>query len=165
MKGYVEKVINEYPDMIERRKAVKLQLSTLKSNQLSVNDIIESLTFSHPDGERVQTSGTSDKVAKIAISFRDHQERMNAEILSYWIGRYEHLDAEITFLENSIQSLQGEQKETMQTLVIDGMTWEEASQSLCVSISTLQRIRKKAIDSLVRVYQKREAEQASFLLS
>ena len=165
MKGYVEKLITEYPDMIERRNAVQIQIASLKNNQVSLNDIIDMLTFSHPDGERVQTSGTSDKVAKIALSYREHQERMNAEIFNYWMGRFEHLNGEITFLENSIRSLPDDQSDTLTALVIDNMTWEEASRSLCVSITTLQRIRKQAIDSLVRVYQKRESEAAKYLLS
>lgn len=165
MKGYVEKMITEYPDMIDRRKAVVCQLNSLKNTQVSVNDIIEALTFSHPDGERVQTSGTSDKVAKIALSYRDHQERMNAEMFDYWMGRYEYLNREITFLENSIGQLPDDMSEAMQALVIEGMTWEEAAATLCVSIMTLHRIRKQAIENLVRIYQKRESVEASFLLS
>lgn len=165
MKGYVEKMISEYPDMIDRRKAVICQLQSLKNSEVSVNDIIESLTFARPDGERVQTSGTSDKVARIALSYRDHQERMNAEIFNYWMSRYEYLDREITFLESSIGQLPDEMSEAMKALVLEGLTWEEASISLCVSIMTLQRIRKQAIDNLVRIYQQRESIEASLLLS
>lgn len=165
MKGYVEKIITEYPDMVERRKAVKAQLESLKDTQVSLDDIIEALTFSHPEGERVQTSGVSDKVARIAMTYRDHQERMNAEMVTYWIGRYDHLNQEITFLEKSIHQLPPDLSSVMDDLVIKDMTWDETSQNLNISITTLQRMRKQAIDHLVRVYQKRESEESKRLLS
>lgn len=165
MREYVEKIINEYPDMLERRQMIKQQLLTLESNQVSIDEIIEALSFSHPGGERVQTSGTSDKVAKIAMSYKDHQQRMNDETFHYWMGRYEYLNGEITFLESSIVELPDDLSEVMQALVLNKMTWEEAEASLCVSHMTLQRIRKRAIDALVRVYQLRESEQAKYLLS
>lgn len=165
MKGYVEKIIKDYPDMVERRQAVKNLLESLKNTQVSVDDIIEMLTFSHPEGERVQTSGVSDKVSKIALSYRNHQERMNAEMIRYWIGRYDRLNTEIVFLESSIRALPEDLSNVMELLVIKNKTWEETSQILHMSTTTVHRMRKQAVDSLLRIYQKREAEESKLLLS
>lgn len=165
MKGYVEKMISEYGDMVDRRKAAKAQLVSLEKCQISENDIIESLTFRRPDGERVQTSGTSDKIARIALTYKDHQARMNEEMFRYWIGRYDYLNREITFLETSIRQLPPELAEVMDSLVIKGKTWDATAMNLCLSVSSLQRMRKQAIDHLVRVYQKRESEESKMLLS
>lgn len=165
MKGYVEKMINNYQDMLERRKAISIQLASLEKSKVSLDELIEVMTFSHPEGERVQTSGTSDKVARIALKYREDNKRINAEAIDYWLKRYDQLNNEIVFLENAISSLSEECKDVMEALVIKGMTWDEASYVLCISIASIQRIRNKALNELVRIYQKREAEQARYILS
>lgn len=53
----------------------------------------------------------------------------------------------------------------MQELVIEGLTWEEVSQEMFISVTKLQKLRKAAIDNLIRAYQKRESEQIRILLS
>ena len=165
MKGFVEKMIADYPNMVERREVVKRQLLSLRKGAISVNDIIDSLVYSHPDGERVQTSGISDKTAKIALSYRDLQEKMNEETFSYWMQRYEHLNGEITFLENSIHDLPDSLSEIMEALVIDGMTWDDAEYTLHLNRRTISDRRKEAIEILARNYQVRASEMESYLLS
>jgi hypothetical protein len=91
MKGYVEKMISEYGYMVDRRKAAKAQLVSLEKCQISEDDIIESLTFRRPDGERVQTSGIGDKIARIALKYKDHQVRMIDEMFRYLIAGKKHL--------------------------------------------------------------------------
>lgn len=123
------------------------------------------MSFSHEDGERVQTSGTSDKTAKIAMGYQDKLERINDELLKPMQKKYIALDTEITFLESSIRCLPDNLSEVMIGLVLEGHTWEEVSNEMFVSVTKLQKLRKAAIEALVRVYQRREAQQVRFLLS
>lgn len=123
------------------------------------------MSFSHEDDERVQTSGTSDKTAKIAMGYQDKLERINDELLKPMQKKYIALDTEITFLESSIRCLPDNLSEVMIGLVLEGHTWEEVSNEMFVSVTKLQKLRKAAIEALVRVYQRREAQQVRFLLS
>lgn len=50
-------------------------------------------------------------------------------------------------------------------LVLEGHTWEEVSNKMFVSVTKLQKLRKAAIEALVQVYQRREAQQVRVLLS
>lgn len=162
MKEYVEKMIKEYPDMKFERSCL---LSQMKSLKITEEDVIYSMCFSHPEGERVQTSGLSDKTAKVALSFRDRQRQMEEERYNFLFEKYRHLDEEITFLEETIADIPGEIGEIMSELVIKGDTWENVCFSHCVGTHKLSDMRKQGIKILIRAYQRRESMVASYLLS
>lgn len=164
MKGYVENLIAGYQDMVRRRDYLKHEITVLKDRQVTEEDIISAMTFSHPDGERVQTSGYSDKVAKIAFVYKDKQLRANREVMRTRKEEYDSLCTEIAFLEDAIYSLSGDERDVMVELVFRNSTWDAAEFNLCMSRMTIQRIRKHAINSLVRYYQKREAQNICALL-
>ena len=162
MKEYVEKMIKEYPDMKFERSCL---LNQMKSLKITEEDVIYSMCFSHPEGERVQTSGLSDKTAKVALSFRDRQRQMEEERYNFLFEKYRHLDEEITFLEETIADIPGEIGEIMSELVIKGDTWETVCFSHCVGTHKLSDMRKQGIKILIRAYQRRESMVASYLLS
>ena len=162
MKEYVEKMIKEYPDMKFERSCL---LNQMKSLKITEEDVIYSMCFSHPEGERVQTSGLSDKTAKVALSFRDRQRQMEEERYNFLFEKYQHLDEEITFLEEMIADIPGEIGEIMSELVIKGDTWENVCFSHCIGTHKLSDMRKQGIKILIRAYQRRESMVASYLLS
>ncbi|MDD4432106.1 MAG: hypothetical protein PHN48_00230 [Parabacteroides sp.] len=155
-------MIREYESMKRERQIL---LSQMNSIGFTEEDVIASMCFSHPDGERVQSSELSDKTAKVAISFRERQRKMNEDFFSYLLKQYEHLDEEIIFLEEAIRRLPGKEGEIMQALVLEGMTWDELEVSKYLNRRTISDYRRKAIDSLVREYQLRESQVAAYLLS
>ena len=163
MKGYVEKMISEYPHMVREREHLKKQIE--RCEFLSADELICAMSFSHPDGERVQSSDLSDKTARIAIGYKEKLDRINDELVVPMQKRYEALDEEISFLENTIEELPEDMQVVMYGLVIEGLTWEEVAADLYISITKLQKVRRAAIDILIRAYQKRESQVASYLLS
>ena len=163
MKGYVEKMISEYPQMVRERESLKKQMEAQEF--LSADELISAMSFSHPDGERVQSSDLSDKTARIALGYREKLERINEELIVPMQKRYQALNVEISFLEDAILNLPEDLAYVMQELVLKGHTWEEVSQEMFISVTKLQKLRKAAIDNLIRAYQKRESEQIRILLS
>lgn len=163
MKGYVEKMISEYPQMVREREHLKRQIETQEF--LSADELICAMSFSHPDGERVQSSDLSDKTARIAMGYREKLDRINNELVVPMQKRYAALDTEISFLEASIDELPEDMTIAMHELVIDGFSWEEVAANLYISITKLQKLRRAAIENLVRAYQKRESQLAGEILS
>ena len=163
MKGYVEKIISEYPQMVRERESLKKQMEAQEF--LSADELISAMSFSHPDGERVQSSDLSDKTARIALGYREKLERINEELIVPMQKRYQALNVEISFLEDAVCNLPEDLAYVMQELVLKGHTWEEVSQEMFISVTKLQKLRKAAIDNLIRAYQKRESEQIRILLS
>ena len=163
MKGYVKKMISEYPQMVIEREHLKKEIEAKEF--LSADELLSAMSFSHPDGERVQSSDLSDKTARIALGYREKLERINNELVAPMQKRYAALDTEISFLETSIDELPEDMTMAIHELVIDGFSWEEVAANLYISITKLQKLRRAAIENLVRAYQKRESQLAGELLS
>lgn len=163
MKGYVEKIIKDYPSMVRERERLKKQIQRYEF--LSAEELISAMSFSRPDGERVQSSNLSDKTARIAILYEDQLEQMNNEILIPMIERLQQLDQEITLLQSEIKQLPDGLAELMQALVIEEATWDEIEMNFYLSRKIISRNRKRAIEYLVRSYQIRESQMELFLLS
>ena len=96
MSARIEKLISEYPQMVSQKKCLAYQVAHFRG--LSPEDVIASMYTAHHDGERVQTSGTSDKTAQIALNYESRMARLNRE----W---YEHLEKELVELLSGWQGI------------------------------------------------------------
>ena len=162
MREHVEKMIADYPKMLSTRSFLKKQIESYLP--LTVDDVIDSMTFSQAGGERVQTSNISDKTCSIALHFRDRVNRMNEEVIGEWIKEYDYLDEEIVFLENSIRNLPSDLFDVMSLLVLDGCTWDEVTKDLCLCRNSISARRREAIGLLTLAYQKRSSEIEAVIL-
>lgn len=162
MREYVEKLIREYPMMLQHRDFLKRQIENYQP--ITVEDVIDSMTFSRPDGERVQTGRTSDKTCSIAMYCRDKVNRMNEEVIRDWVKEYDQLDEEISFLENCIRKLPSYLAEVISELVLERVSWDEAEQNIGVSRNTIAKRRKEAIQLITLDYQKRASEEEALML-
>lgn len=59
MNGRVERIMQEYRQMVMERVCLENQIRNFQG--ITEEEMIDSLQFSQPDAERVQTSGVSDK--------------------------------------------------------------------------------------------------------
>ena len=163
MREHVEKLIAEYPKMLRTRSFLKKQIENYVP--VTVDDVIDAMTFSQPEGDRVQTSNISDKTCSIALHYRDRVNRMNEEAIGGWVKEYEDLDTEITFLERCIRNLPGDLYDVMTTLVLDGASWDKAERCLYMSRSTIASRRQEALALLTLAYQKRASKIEALILS
>ena len=163
MKRYVEKIIKEYPQMVREVERLDKQIKSCEF--ISADELITTMAFSHPDGERVQSSDLSDKTAKIAISYQRKLDRINEELVMPMIKRKEALEEEILFFQDSVNHLPEDILEMSQAIFLDGMTWEEAENCFYTNSWGIRNCRKRAIDCLVRSYQIRASQTEARLLS
>ncbi len=163
MREHVEKLIADYPKMLSTRAFLKKQIESYVP--VTVDDVIDSMTFSQPGGERVQTSNTSDKTCSVALHFRDRVNQMNEEVIGEWVREYDTLDSEIDFLEQCIRNLPDDLYDVMSTLVLDGASWNEAEAMLFMSRKAIASRRREAIGLLTVEYQKRASRIEAVMLS
>lgn len=154
-----------YQDMVRRRRFANEQIERLKDSDAYLNDVIVMMTFSHPDGDRVQTSGYSDKTAKIAMNYHQIAERMGDKEFLYWKEQYQELDERIRFFEEAVKMLPTGEREVMSALVLDGLTWDQAESDLFLNRRTLSERRTAAMNDLSRIYERQESEVECYLLS
>ena len=127
MKGYVEKMIKEYPRMVREREALRKQIEEIEF--LSAEDLISSMSFSHPEGERVQSSDLSDKTARIAMCYESRLDRINEELVAPKMKQLARIDEEIEFFEYCVRHLPMDVQEISIALFLDGYSWDEIEAS------------------------------------
>ncbi len=163
MKGYVEKMIKEYPRMVREREALRKQIEEIEF--LSAEELISAMSFSHPDGERVQSSDLSDKTAKIAMSYQRRLDYINDEMIEPMIKKLGAMDEEIEFFENAVRRLPREVAAIGAALFLEGLSWDEMESEFYMGRKYIAKYRDQAIDCLVRQYQIRESQMEAQLLS
>lgn len=157
-----EDVFNKYQELKKEQKVLKFQISRFKG--ITPDDIIESMTFSHAEGERVQTSGVSDKTGKIAVNYKKIADRENDEWFSYLISRLEYVNDEIDFFEYALKELSDKIREIIWDMVIVHMSWADIEEKYHISHAALGRYRKNAIKELEIIYGMRDKQTEIFML-
>lgn len=128
-------------------------------------DVIESMNFSKPQGERVQDSKISDKTGKTAIYYRKVAERLDDDWFESLLDRYQYLQEELAFFEYAATQLSGRMPEFVADLVMDGMAWDELAIKYRVSHSMVGKYRKKAEKELNALYEVRDKMANDYMLS
>ncbi|WP_026664857.1 hypothetical protein [Butyrivibrio sp. FC2001] len=163
MREFVEELIRNYPKLIERRDYLRKQIDSYEP--VPAEDIIISMCYSHPEGDQVQSSETSDKTAKTAMIFRQKTNMMNEQALAGWTKDYMIVDEEISFLEECITKLPFELAPFMQAMVLEGLTWDAMESTYGMSRKLIAKYRSQALDELSRMYQIRESQVAMEMLA
>ena len=163
MRERIEALIRDYQKNKMELKCLEHQIRNFRG--ISENEMIDTMYFTQPEGERVQTSGVSDKTAKIAMSYRERMDAINEEWYQHLEKKYASLAEEVGFFESAVKALPGEMGEIMQDIVFSQTSWEELADKHFVSRRTIGRYRQKAIDELVVLYEKHEAEMTAYMLS
>lgn len=157
-----EEVLNKYQELKKEQAVLKFQLSRFKG--ITEDDIIESMTFSHADGERVQTSGVSDKTGKIAVNYKKIADRENDEWFSYLTSRLEYVNTEIEFFEFTVKGLPNGIGEIIWDMIVEGISWTVLEGKYHISHSTLARYRRSALKELDVVYDMRDKQTELYML-
>jgi len=159
----VEQLIKDYPKMKRELLVLKFQLSRFEG--ITDDDVIESMCYSHPGGERVQTSSFSDKTAKVAINYQRVADRLNDDYFDYLFRKHEDLKIEIDFLEFSLYGLNGILAEVMTDMIIERMSWDCMAAKYHVTKQMISKYRRKAIRELSAIYESRDKQTESYILS
>ena len=163
MRERIEALIRDYQKNKMELKCLEHQIRNFRG--ISENEMIDTMYFTQPEGERVQTSGVSDKTAKIAMSYRERMDAMNEEWYQHLEKQYFALAEEISFFESAVKALPGKMGEIMQDMIFSQASWDELADKHFVGRTTIWRYRQKAVDELVVLYEKHEAEMTAYMLS
>ena len=159
-----EAMFKEYGTMKKELEILKFQMSQFKG--MDENDLILSMQFSNPEeGERVQTSGISDKTASAAMNYRKIMEWENDEWFDFLWSRYRYVSEEISFFENSVAALPGNLSGVMRDLVIGELTWENIAMKYHVTTAMIAKYKKKALCELEAMYELRDRQTEAYILS
>lgn len=163
MSARVEKLISEYPQMVSQKKCLAYQVAHFRG--LSPEDVITSMYTAHHEGERVQTSGTSDKTAQIALNYESRMERLNREWYEHLEKQLVELTDELNFFEGALRALPSNVSQVMWDLVVEGMTWDTVADIHHMSRANVGKLRKRAILELDKLYALRDSTTVAYMLN
>ena len=163
MSERIEKIMQEYQQMVMERTCLENQIKNFKG--ITETEMIDSMYFSHPEGERVQTSGVSEKTATIAMTYRNKMERINLDWREHLEKKHSMLAEELIFFEAAVLSLSGILPDFISDMVIEGLTWDDLADKYHVSRTMVAKYRKKAIRELQILYAIHDKEIAEYILS
>ena len=163
MSARVEKLISEYPQMVSQKKCLAYQVAHFRG--VSPEDVIASMYTPRHDGERVQTSGTSDKTAQIALNYESRMVRLNREWYEHLEKELVELTDELNFFEGALRSLPVNISQVMWDLVVEGMTWDAVADVHHMSRANVGKLRKRAILELDKLYALRDSTAADYILN
>lgn len=149
-----ERIESMFKDYQRKKRDLELLRKRLRSMvEVSADDVILSMVFSSPDGEHVQSSGTSDKTATIAMHYREEQERLSKDMVGPITRQICRLENELRLFDYCVALLPGRLPDVIRCLVENEDNWETTMRKLDISKRTLQRDRRKAINKLEEMYQ------------
>lgn len=163
MSERIEKLINDYPSMIREQALLSNQIRQFRG--LSEIDIIESMVFHTPEGERVQTSGVSQKTASVAVNYSSRVQEMNQEWIKNLEMEYALITEEIMFFQSAVEALEHKLSELMIDLVIERLQWDEITRKYHISRTLVAKRRKKAIVELEKLYVNNDRRIIQFILA
>lgn len=143
--------------LLEHYNQMRVEIDTLKFEMKNLKrmqdeEIIEALSFSASLGERVQSSGTSDKTANIALSYREKLERLRDDAKAAISVRLSTLVLTINRLDFYISKLPPVEGNILREYYIENYSWRDLQELKGVSAKTLIRHRDEALDKLVKLY-------------
>lgn len=150
--GYLEdalRLADTYPDLVKERDACKEELQNLP--KFTWNDAFTMLSGGHQDDmERVQTSGTSDPTARIALNIDKVIERENRLIFEECWERYQKLSADVNSFEYGMKRLSGRTRFVAEQLFIQRKCWKEIVDESgdALGTSSVQFERNRAIEAI-----------------
>lgn len=163
MKEQIEKLIQGYPQM--KAELERLNIEIREFQGISPEEVIESMHFVQPEGERVQKSDISDSTGRIALSFRARTEHINREWLEHLIEKRALLISEVRFFEAAIRTLNPLYAEIMADMVLGQMRWDDLQTKYSICRMSIARYKKRAVAELDNLYEDRNLDMERFLLS
>ena len=155
-----------YGQMLKERERLKAVIDAgvpIYTKEMALRDLA-SVSIDY-ESERVQTSNISNKPASIALNYHERMEQINQEWYEHLEKQYLMLDEEIRFFEAALSSLSGYLPEFMTDMEINGCTWDYLCQHYHISRTMVAKNRRKALRELEELYEQRDAEMVSYMLS
>lgn len=157
-------IFDNYKDLQTERSVLEIQIKNFMG--VTDADIIASMCFGHPDdsADRVQTSGTSDKTASVAMKYHEVAIRENQEWYEWLLNKYLELDAELCFFDGCVDALGSKRAPIIRDLLDGESTWDDIAYTHHVGRATISRYRKEAVEEIDRRIRQRNQEKVNYML-
>ena len=158
-----EEMFKNYTKMKQEMTVLEFKIRDFEG--IRKEDVIESMNFSKPQGDRVQEGMVSDKTGRAAAYYRRVADRLDDEYFDELFRRYLYLKDEIDFFGFLTTQLSDRLPEFVRDMVMEQMDWNGLMEKYSISYSTVGRYRKKAAREMDQMYEFRDDVEMKYILS
>ena len=148
-------VVNLLENCQERQRKIALLHYELEHPaHISETEMIRTMALGHGDnsGSGHTEGRVSDKTLYIALNYRSKADKMNADTKEEIVVQLVELEEDQKRLEYYISLLREREASVLRMIYLNGLPLEEIASQIGVVLRTVRKIRERAIDELVKMY-------------
>ena len=142
-------VLKEYPEM--KRKIGLLRFELEHPASVTPEEMIESMSFAHGDGERRSTGNPSNRTLYIAMNYQLAAEQTNADITAQILSRLLPLEQRVKKVEYYLGLLEKDEEDVIRRHYFDRQSMNSIAATTGSSFWIVRRLRDEALDKLVQM--------------
>ena len=150
MKNYVIKQLETYHD--RERKIAVLRYDLEHPSEVGVTEQIEAMNYGSGEGVGHSKGHISNKTLYIALNYEEQAKQLNAESAKEIADELFTLERRQKKLLYYISLLEKRQAEVVRMVYMEGVSTKKAAEQHGLTVRTIERIRKDAVDNLAEMY-------------
>lgn len=150
MKNYVIKLLETYHD--RERKIAVLRYDLEHPSEVGVTEQIEAMNYGSGEGAGRSKGHISNKTLYIALNYEEQAKQLNAESAKEITDELFILERWQKKLLYYISLLEKRQAEVVRMVYMEGVSTKKAAEQHGLTVRTIERIRKDAVDNLAEMY-------------
>jgi DNA-directed RNA polymerase specialized sigma subunit len=148
----VIETLRSYPAL--KKKIALLQYECEHPAQVTEQEVIDEMSFSHPLGDYIRQTGfVSDKTMRIALQFQDVKDQLNRDTRTEIAQELCALEGQVHKLEFYVSQLEPRYAEVIRKYYFEQKNWRDLQTELHMSSRTLIKYRDAGIAALAEMYQ------------
>lgn len=154
MKSHVINLLETY---LKRERQINLLHYEMRHmTHVTPEEMIGGMSLGH--GDSLGSSGkgrVSDKTMYIALNYQERMEHLNNEYMEHMneiADRLLELESEQDRIRHYISLLEKREANVLRSFYIEDCSWEEISAKIGVALRTVHKIKSRAIEHLVELY-------------
>ena len=138
----------------QRRQRIKiLRYEFLQHTGISIDDMIDSMTFGLDHDVPHSSVSSHDKIFYIALNYQNFADALNREKISGILSELAKLENEEHRLCYYISLLDSREAQVVRQVYIDGCSWSQAAKTMKVVRRTAYKIKDRALANLAWMYE------------
>ena len=150
MKNYVIKLLETY--RARERKIAVLRYDLEHPSEVGVTEQIEAMNYGSGEGVGHSKGHISNKTLYIALNYEEQAKQLNAESAKEIADELFILERRQKKLLYYISLLEKRQAEVVRMVYMEGVSTKKAAEQHGLTVRTIERIRKDAVDNLAEMY-------------
>ena len=151
------KTTEEVVSMLKDYSAKKLRISVLRYElehpaNISLDDVIDSMSFAKGTGERRSVGHVSNKTMYIALNYRQDAAALNAATSDEIMTELLRLENETARLDFYIGLLEKQHRDAVRLFYMDGLPLQQVAEALSTSVWSVRKMRHEAVALLAEMY-------------